>query len=148
MRREIFADGSRLYGTDDSDVILDAEKLVESLIEANLFKEAMSLLRDMIPTARRVLGEGNKFTLYLRAHYARAIYRNMNSSRDVHEAVAILEDVLLTSRRVLGNQHPHTEEFLVNLETAHMRLADDESRAALAAPAPPTRRRRHRRRPK
>ena len=149
MRREILADSLRLNGPDDEDAILDAEKLVESLIEANLFKEAMSLLRDTIPTARRVLGEENDLTLCLRSHYACAISYDTNSSRArVHKAVAILKDVLQTSRRVFGNQHPIVEEFLRDLENTRMRLADDESREALGAAPAPTRRRRHRRRPK
>ena len=94
----------------------------------------------------RPLGNGHDLTLALQTNYACAIYRDTNSSRDVHEAVVILEDVLQTTRRVFGTSHPNFMEYGKYLESARMRLADDESRAALAAPAPPTRRHRRRRR--
>jgi hypothetical protein len=127
--------------------IIDAINLSDSLCTAKLFAEARSLLRDNFPVARRTLGTDHEFTLELRTNSARAIYRDTNSSRDVHEAVAILEDVLRTTRRVYGVQHPFFAEYRQDLEGARMRLADDESREAFAAPAP-TRRRRRRRRPK
>ena len=104
------------------------------------------MVRDYIPVARRALGDEHKFTLDFRSLYACAISRDTNSSRaDVHEVVAILEDVVRTTRRVYGVQHPFFATYRGDLEGARMRLADDESREALAAPA--TRRRRRRRRP-
>ena len=66
-------------------------------------------------------------TFELRTNSARAIYRDTNSSRDVHEAVAILEDVLRTTRRVFGVQHPNFADYQEELESARMRLAYDES---------------------
>ena len=132
MRREIFADAVRLLGPDHENTIVDAINLSESLIEAKLFEEARSLIRDNIPVARRTLGTDHELTFELRTNSARAIYRDTNSSRDVHEAVAILEDVFRTTRRVFGLQHPIFAEFRKNLEKARMRLADDESREALA----------------
>ena len=60
----------------------------------------------------------------------RAIYRDTNSSRDVHEAVAILEAVVRTTQRVFGIQHPFFTEYRQDLEGARMCLADDESREA------------------
>ena len=140
MRREVLAGSSRLYGPDDKDTLIDAVNLSESLIEAKLFDEARSLLRDNIPVARRTLGDGNEYTLMLRTNSAWAIYRDTNSSRDVHEAVAILEDVVRTTRRVFGTEHPFFAEYRKDLESARMRLADDESREAFteSPPAPPT----------
>ena len=64
----------------------------------------------------------------------------------MHEVVAILEDVVRTTRRVYGVQHPFFATYRGDLEGARMRLADDESREALAVLA--TRRRRRHRRPK
>ena len=117
------------------------------MIDAKLFKEARTLLRKNIRVARRTRDDRNEFVLDLRANYARAIYRDTNSSRGaVHDAVAIIEDVVRTSRRVYGIRHPFFAEYRQDLERARMRLADDESREALAAPAPPTGRRRRRRR--
>ena len=147
MRREILADTSRIYGPDHENTIIDAINLSESLIAAKLFKEAKSSLREKIRVALRTRDDRNEFVLDLRANYARAIYRDTNSSRGaVHDAVAIIEDVVRTSRRVYGIRHPFFAEYRADLERTRMRLADDESRLALAAPAPPTGRRRRRRR--
>ena len=111
--------------------IIDAINLSDSLCTAKLFAEARSLLRDNFPVARRTLGTDHEFTLELRTNSARAIYRDTNSSRsDVHEAVAILEAVVRTTQRVFGIQHPFFTEYRQDLESARMRLADDESRAA------------------
>ena len=113
---------------------MDAINLAESLIDAELFEEARSLLRDSILVARRTLGTDHELTIDLRSNYALAISRDTNSSRDdVHEAVAILEDVVRTARRVFGLQHPYVAAYREDSENAHMRLADDESRAADAS---------------
>ena len=133
LSREIFADASRILGPDAEDTLIDAINLSMSLIDAKLFEEARALLRDVIPRSRRTLGNGHDLTLTLRSCYARAIYCDTNSSRDVHEAVAILEDVLRTTRRVFGTSHPNFIEYREDLESARMRLADDESRAADAS---------------
>ena len=148
---EVFADTSRIYGTDHENTIIDAINLADSLIDAKLFAEARALVRDYIPAARRTLGDEQDLTLNLQSQDAYAIYRDTNSSlSDVHEAVAILADVLRTSRLVFGIRHPFVAAYRVELDRARMRLADDESRQAFtdAAPAPPTRRHRRRRRPK
>ena len=134
MRREIFADSSRLNAPDDDDTLISADHLSESLRDAKLFKEAKSLLRKYIPVARRTRENGNEILLDLRTSYAQAIYRDTNSSRsDVYEAVAILEDVVRTAQRVFGLQHPYVAAYREDSENAHMRLADDESRAADAS---------------
>ena len=78
---------------------------------ARAFEEARALVRDYIPVARRTLGTDHELTFELRTNSARAIYRDTNSSRDVHEAVAILEDVFRTTRRVFGLQHPIFAEY-------------------------------------
>ena len=137
MRREIFVARSRHRGPDHENTIIDAINLSESLIEAKLFEETRSLLRDNIPVARRTLGTDHEFTLDLRSLYACTIYCDTNSSRDVHEAVAILEDVVRTTRRIYGVQHPDFASYRKDLETARMRLADDESRGAFTASPPP-----------
>ena len=113
------------------DTIIDAGNLVDSLLEAELFEEARSLLREYIPVAQRTLGDRNYLPFDLRSAYARAISRDTSSSlSDVHEGVAILEDVVCTTQRVFGTTHPNFIEFRQDLEGARMRLADDESRAA------------------
>ena len=86
----------------------------------------------------RTIGNEHDLTLDLRNLFARAISRDPNSSRDdVHEAVTISEDVLRTTQRVFGTSHPYSRGSRKDLESARMRLADDESREAFTAPAPP-----------
>ncbi len=63
MRRQVFADTTRLYGIYDEDTIYAADHLSESLIDAKFFKEVKALLRKHIPAARRTLGENHEITL-------------------------------------------------------------------------------------
>ena len=71
------------------------------------------------------------FRVFERRHgFAEVVECGAGVLRDVHEAVAILEDVLRTTRRVFGTSHPNFIEYREDLESARMRLADDESRAA------------------
>ena len=127
-------------------VAVDCTRVKASEFERNLmvFPECSPSRGDMF--AQQCLDFFEEFCVDQR--FAWAIYRDTNSSRDVHEAVAILEDVLRTTRRVFGLQHPFFATYRQDLESARMRLADDESREAFTASAPSTRRRRHRRRPK
>ena len=118
----------QISSSDDENTIVDAINLSESLIDAELFEEARTLLRDYIPRSRRTHGDRHDLTLTLRSNYAEAIYRDTSCSlSDVHEAVAILEDVLRTTRQVFGVQHPNFADYQEELESARMRLAYDES---------------------
>ena len=134
MRREIFADAVRLFGKYHGDTIIDAGNLVDSLLEAELFEEARSLLREYIPVAQRTLGDRNYLPFDLRSAYARAISRDTSSSlSDVHEGVAILEDVVCTTQRVFGTTHPNFIEFRQDLEGARMRAYCSQCISAIFA---------------
>ena len=134
MRRGIFADSLRLNGPDDEDTIIDALALVRSLINDHLYEEARTLVRDVLPRSRRTLGNGHYLTLDLQCEYACAISLDAKSPLgDVREAVAILEEAVRTIRRVMGAHHPDFAIYRGYLESARMRLADDESRAADAS---------------
>ena len=131
MRREIFADSLRLNGPDDEDTIIDALALVRSLINDYLYEEARTLVRDVLPRSRRTLGNGHYLTLDLQCEYACAISLDAKSPLgDVREAVAILEEAVRTIRRIMGAHHPDFAIYRGYLESASMRLADDESREA------------------
>ena len=89
-----------------------------SLIELKKLEEAKSLLLNTIPVAQRVCGESDQFTLLMKWHYARTLYKDLGATLDdLREAVTSLEDVERTARRVLGGAHPlvvHIEGALHN----------------------------------
>ena len=102
------------------------------LKQLNRFREAKSLLRKLIPVARRVLGENYAVvTLGLESIYAEALYRDPGATLDdLREAVTSLEELERTALRVLGGSHPFTAEIQDELR---------EARAALHAREPPSR---------
>ena len=87
-----------------------------SLVDLQRFEEAGSVLRKMIPVARRVLGESHINTVQMKKTYAQSIYRDDGATLDdLREAVTTLEETERTARRVLGGAHPFvlsTEESL------------------------------------
>ena len=81
-----------------------------SLNNLRRFEEAKSLLRRMMPVARRILGDCHGSTLRMRWTYGRALYfaREDATLDDLREAVTTLEDTVRIARRVLGGAHPLT----------------------------------------
>ena len=96
-----------------------------TLIALERFEEAKSLMRKMLPVARRVLGESNDIAIITRWNYARALYEDPAATHgDLHEAVNTLEETEQTARRVLGGAPPLT----MDIENA-----SQKARAALYA---------------
>jgi len=91
----------------------------------------MSLMRKMMPVARRVHGESDTVTLKMHFSYAQLLVKNNGATlADLREAVTTFEDTERTARRVFGGAHP----LVVDVER-HLRKA----RAALRArETPPT----------
>ena len=86
-----------------------ANNYASSLLDLKRFEEAKSLLRTVLPVARRVLGESNEITLKMRWIYATALYNDPDATLDdLREAITTLEDTERTARRVLGGAHPLT----------------------------------------
>ena len=57
-------------------------------------EEAKTLLRKMMPVARRVLGEGDRLALKMRRVYAKALYTDPSATLDdAREAVTTLEEI-------------------------------------------------------
>ena len=95
------------------------------LAELNRFEEAKSLLREMMPVARRVLSKSHELPLRMRSVYAYSLYEDPAATLDdIREAVTTFEEIARTARRVFGGAHP----IAVEIEKA-LRLA----RAALRA---------------
>ena len=77
------------------------------LNEIKRFEEAKSLLRKVMPVARRVLGENDETTLRMRWNYGEALWRADSATLDdIREATRTLEDAGRAARRVLGGAHP------------------------------------------
>ena len=96
-----------------------------SLNNLRRFEEAKSLLRRMMPVARRILGDCHGSTLRMRWTYGRALYfaREDATLDDLREAVTTLEDTVRIARRVLGGAHPLTEGIERDLRDARAALA-------------------------
>ena len=93
-----------------------------TLIALRRFEDVKSLLRKMIPVARRVAGDNDEVTFKMRCIYAQALYKDSGSTLDdLRESVATLEDVVPRAQRVQGGAHPQVviiEEALRNSRTA------------------------------
>ena len=86
-----------------------------------------SLLRKMIPIARRVLGESHEITLHSRTIYSQSLYADPDATLDDdREAVTTLEDVERTARRVLGGAHPNMAKIERSLQQAREILHERE----------------------
>ena len=99
-------------------------------IDLKRFEDAKSLMRKLLPVARRVLGGGHDITIRMSRTYAMAIYRDAGATLDdLREAVTTLQDAERTARRVLGGRHPSTVEIGQSLQIARAFLRVRETRA-------------------
>ena len=116
----------------DGMTLTAAINYAHSLHSLRRFDEAKSLLRKMVPVARRVVGEGHELTLKMRKIYAEALYRSLYSDAgatldDLREAVSTLAEIEQTARRVLGGAHPLTSSMELSLQDARAALAAREA---------------------
>ena len=101
-----------------------ASNYTNLLIALQRFEEARSLLRKMIPVARRALEEGDVNTLRMRWIYARALYMDEGATRDdLREAVATLDTVANSWKHIFGPAHPETPKAQDALKIARGALA-------------------------
>ncbi len=107
LRQEVYSGRLRLDGDENEKTLRAAYNYAASLLEAKRIAEAKTLLREVIPVARRVLGEGNRLALKMRSLYAKALYNDPGATLDdLREAATTLEDTERIARRVLGSAHP------------------------------------------
>ena len=103
--------------------VLAANNYASSLVDLRRFEEARTLLRRMLPVARRVLGECHDLTLRMRMNYAIALHKAHGATLDdLHEAVTTLEETARTARRVLGGANPVTTKIVESLQNARATL--------------------------
>ena len=142
MRREVYSGRLNLNGEEHGETLSAANNYAFSLLDLQRFEEARSLLRKMIPVARRTLGESKRLTLLLRWNYAKTLCLDTGATfDDIREAVTTLEETERTARRVLGGAHPLTVDIEGNLRNARIMLRAREGdveplRAAVEAMAP------------
>ena len=117
----------KLNGEEDEGTLRAANNYANSLFDLKRFQEAKSLLRKIIPVARRVIGEGQHLTLRTRLNYAEALYEDPEATRDdLREAISMLEDLGPIARRVLGGAHPFVVAIAHHLLDAQATLRADE----------------------
>ena len=100
----------------------------QSLRGLERFEEALSLLRKIVPVARRVLGEGHRVTLKTRWSYGLTLYMDPGATLDdLREAVTTLEDARRIALRVFGGAHPVTGGLGRDLCKARFTLSISET---------------------
>ena len=110
MWRDVYAGCVKLFGEEHPSTLREANNYAINLFSQRRFEEAKSLLRKMLPVARRVLGEGNRLTLKMRSLYSQTLYHDTGATLDdLGEAVTTLEETVRIARRVMGGAHPLTE---------------------------------------
>ncbi len=123
LRRDVYSGWLKLKGEEHDDTFREAENYANSLTRLQRFEEAKTLMRRMIPVARRVAGECNEASLSMRIIYASALFNDPSATLDdVREAVTTLEDTDRTARRVFGGAHPRTVNIERGLQNARAAL--------------------------
>ena len=128
MFEAVYSGHLKLFG-EDRNTITAAMNYAISLFGLGRFDEAKSLLREIVPVARRIRGENDVDTLKMRSMHAAALYQVADTLDDIREAVNTLEETVPTTRRLLGGAHP-----LVRVMEEDLRKA----RAALRAREEPS----------
>ena len=142
LQRDVYFGFVKLYGEEHYDTLREANNYASSLLDLERCAEAKSLMRKMIPVARRLLGESIELTLKMRVIYAGALYLDASATLDdLREAVTTLEDTARIARRVFGGAHPLVAgvEGALRESRAVLRSRDDVNSLseAVAAMPPP-----------
>ncbi len=133
LQRDVYSGCLKLFGEEHEGTLLAANNYANGLMRLQRFEEAKSLLRKLLPVARRVLGESNDLTLKMRWVYASSLYLDATATLDdLREAVETTEETARTARRVLGGSHPTTRGIEGCLRIAQAALRAHE------APPPPS----------
>jgi hypothetical protein len=128
MKRDVYFGWLRLMGEEDRNTFLVAGNYALALIRLQHFKQAKTLLRKVMPVARRVLRESNDLTLKMRFNYARALYMDPAATlNDLREAVTTSEEIEGIARHVLGGAHLLTTLIEKSLQNARAALRARET---------------------
>ena len=131
MDRDVYSGWLKLKGEEHETTLSTANNYAVSLLRVKRFEEAKSVLRKMIPVARRVFGEGNRVTLTMSKVFAKALYLDTSATLDdLREAVTTLGQLERTARRVLGGAHPLSSAIEGDLRGARAVLRARETGGA------------------
>ena len=123
LRRDVYSRRLEFSGEEYVHTISAAYNLATTLDALKRYGEAKTVLRKMMPVARRVLGENNELTLRARQVYAQLLCRCEGATlEDLREAVTTLEETERIARRVLGGAHPITGGLERDLRKARAAL--------------------------
>ena len=123
IERDVYSGWVRLNGEEHRSTLLAAHNYAVTLKGLKRFEEAKSVLRKMMPVARRVLGENDETTLKMRWIYGQSLYWDTGATLDdLREAVTIIEDTERIARRVFGGAHPLTTGIEDELQNARAAL--------------------------
>ena len=87
-----------------------------------------SLLRKVMPAARRAFGESHELTIKIRWIYTEALYRDDDATLDdLREAVTRLEEAAPHARRVFGDGNPLAKDIDAALQNARTVLSSREN---------------------
>jgi len=118
----------KLNGEENAETLTSANNYATSLFVLRRFEEAKSLLRRLLPVARRVLGDNNVTMLMMRSNYAKASYKDPDATLDsLRETVATLDELEPSVRRVFGSANPTTKEIEGDLRNARAALRARET---------------------
>jgi len=140
LQREVYAQSKEL-GDEDDVFFSTVTDLALSLMEANLFGEAKTLLREHLTAASDSLGADHLETLYARLYYAESLLYDDGDGEttyeqdraDYLESERIAVDALRRAERIYGSGHPVTVEAQDILKEAREDIAANERKTSLRA---------------
>ena len=130
MMREVRANCTCVYARPDGtpSTVISAYNVASSLCELQRLKEAKTLLRKIMPSIRRVLGESHEVSLRASTNYAAALYEDPSATLDdLREAVETLEELAPYVQRVMGSAHPLASAIKESLQVARATLRARET---------------------
>ena len=131
LRQAVYSGRVKLNGEENKITLIGALNYAASLLKAQRFEEAKSVLRKTIPVTRRVFGENAEVTLKMRSCYAQTLFRNGSATvDDLRVAVTTLEDTDRTARRVFGCANPIVVQLEQNLRESRAFLRAREASSA------------------
>jgi hypothetical protein len=140
LRRDVYFGFLKIFGEEHGTTLVIALNYTVSLVELKRSAEVKTLMRKLLPVARRLLGESNEVTLKMRHYYAMALFNadrtNVPTLDDRLEAVTIFEETERTARRVLGVSHPTTKGLGITLQNARAALRGRETSGTYTFPPP------------
>ena len=128
LKRDVYSGWKKLNGEEHILTFKAGNNYAISLVDLGRIEEAKSLLLEMTPVARRVLGEADLGMLRMRWICAMALYKDDCATLDdIREAVNTLEELERTARRVLGSAHPTVRDIGDSLRESRQVLSASDA---------------------